>query len=369
VPVNKPRPVRPEVAARRTERWFVRQGVPYLIADYRFRRHVLPRMLPFLATIILVSLAVGVVVARTGPGPAVVVIGAVLVAVLLALPWLLARIGRRVPRLSRNGATTVLVAYAVTPILLPLLLLGAYGHADRALVIGPAGAPTGQVVAVTMLVLVVAFAAVFVLSALVTAYGLVPLGLRASRHAVADMRGSLQLQGRAMPTLLFVTFFLFFTSELWQLMNHLAWGRLVLVLALFAAVTVLATSARLRGEIERVEQDLSPQRLATACASTPLAGIASVEPPPVPAPLSARQETNLLMVLATRQLVQAPWSGSACSCSSWCWGSSWSTRRSRPPGSPPSPSARPGSPSSRSRCSRRPRCWPAPAACTSPSPR
>jgi hypothetical protein len=103
-------------------------------------------------------------------------------------------------------------------------------------------------------------------------------------------------------------------------MNHLSWTRLVLVLALFAAVTVLATAARLRGEVDRVEHDLSPQRLAVACAGTPLAALMrqagelrhtgeSGEPMPepvaTPAPLTGAQETNLLLVLAARQLVQA----------------------------------------------------------------
>jgi hypothetical protein len=74
------------------------------------------------------------------------------------------------------------------------------------------------------------------------------------------------------------------------------------VLLLFAAVTVLATSARLRVEVDRVEQDLGPERLASACAGTPLAGITVT---PAKAVLTTRQETNVLLVLATRQLVQA----------------------------------------------------------------
>jgi hypothetical protein len=156
----------------------------------------------------------------------------------------------------------------------------------------------------TGLVALAGFLAIVAVSALASAYGIVPLALQASRHARADMRSSVRLQGRALPTLLFVTFFLFFTGELWQLMNHLAWGRLVLVLALFAAVTVLATAARLRGEVDRVEHDLNPDRLAHACVGTPLEGRSptTVAAPP---PLTARQETNLLLVLATRQLVQA----------------------------------------------------------------
>jgi hypothetical protein len=297
---------RADVVIRRTERWFVRQGVPHLIADYRFRTHVLPRMLPFLVTVIAVSVTLALLLSRSGSGPAVMAVSLALLVALLGLPWLLVRAGRRIPRLSRNATpTTVLVAYAATPVLIPLLLLGAYGQPGRALAVGRPGAATVQVALATGLVVAAAYAAIFLLSALVTGYGLVPLAARALGHAVTDMRGSLQLQGRAMPTLLFVTFFLFFTGELWQLMNHLAWGRLVLVLALFAAVTVLATSARLRGEIDRVEQDLSPQRLAAACAGTPLELVTPADRSGPPPALTARQETNVLMVLAARQLVQA----------------------------------------------------------------
>ena len=289
---------------RRTERWFVRQGVPELIADYRFRSHVLPRMLPFLATVVLVSVTLAVLLVRVGPEAGVVVTTLVLVAGAVLL-WLLVHAGRRLPLLDQVGATTVLIAFAVTPFVIPVLLLGAYGELGRALVVGRPGTPAGQALVVTGAVLIVAFAAILLVAALATAYGVVPLAARAIQHALTDMRGSLLLQGRAMPTLLFVTFFLFFTSELWQLMNHLAWARLVLVLVLFAAVTVLATSARLRSEIDRVEQDLNPDRLAAACAGTPLAALAPIETPAAPPPLTARQETNVLLVLVTRQLIQA----------------------------------------------------------------
>jgi hypothetical protein len=260
-------------------------------------------MLPFLAAVVVVSLGL-VLFARIGPGVGFIVGVVVLLVGLIGLPGLLARWGQRMPRLSGRSVTIVLSAYAATPLLIPLLLLGAYGQADRALVIGRPGASTARVIVITGLVLIATFAAIFAAAWFVTAYGIIPLATRAIGHATRDMRRGLQLQGRAMPTLLFVTFFLFFTGELWQLMNHLAWDRLVLVLLLFAAVTVLATGARLRGEIDRVEQDLSPSRLSAASAGTPLAADipASVATPP---PLTARQETNVLLVLATRQLIQA----------------------------------------------------------------
>jgi hypothetical protein len=297
--------MRADAAVRRTERWFIRQGVPHLIADYRFRTHVLPRMVPFLAAVILISVLLSGVLARIRPGAAALVVGSVLLAGLLAVPVVFARMGRRLPRWSRTGATSVLVAYGLTPILIPVLLLGAYGRTDIFLRIGRPGASTIQVAAATGLVLAVAFVAVFVVAWLATSYGVVPLAARAVRHALRDMRGSFQMQGRALPVLLFVTFFLFFTGELWQLMNHLAWGRLVLVLVLFASVTVLATSARLRTEVDRVEQDLNPDRLDAACADTPLATLEAIPSPSPPPALTAAQETNVLLVLATRQLIQA----------------------------------------------------------------
>jgi hypothetical protein len=140
-------------------------------------------------------------------------------------------------------------------------------------------------------------------------YGLLPLLGRSLGQAKQDLRHTLRLQSRALPMLLFVTLFFFFTGELWQAMDRLTWWRLVAVLALFAAVTVLAAAGRLREEIGRVEQDLSVQRVEEACRDTPLApvpieGLApsgSLHPPA----LTARQVGNLLVMLASRQIVQA----------------------------------------------------------------
>jgi len=81
-------------AVRRTERWFVSEGVPHLIAGYGFRSHVLPRMLPFLAAVVVVSLSLTVLLAGLGVGSAVLAGASVLLIALLALPWLLASVAR-----------------------------------------------------------------------------------------------------------------------------------------------------------------------------------------------------------------------------------------------------------------------------------
>ncbi|MBP5917051.1 hypothetical protein [Streptomyces scabiei] len=205
---------------------------------------------------------------------------------------------RRLRRFSHRTAVAILVAYATMPVAVPLLQLAVDGAVTP---------PGGNVVG--LLGFVIFFAAAFVATLLATTYGLGTLLRRAVRHSVFDLRNSVHLLGRALPALLFVTLFLFFTGELWQAMNRLAWWRVVLVVVLFAAITVLAAAARLRDEIGRVEQDLSLPTLAVACRGTPLADVPVEQLAPegqLPAmPLTPRQERNLLLMLASRQLVQA----------------------------------------------------------------
>lgn len=281
---------------RQTERWFVRRGVPSMIEGYGFARHVLPRMLPSLTFVAIASLAWLVPFKATGAARWIL-LGAVLAAALAARAAIDAFV-RRLPHFSRPTTIAILAAYAAMPVAVPLLQLAVDGAVTP---------PGGGVVGV--LGFVIFFAAVFLGTLLATAYGLGPLLRRAIRHAVYDMRNSVRLQGRALPMLLFVTLFFFFTGELWQAMNRLAWWRLGLVVGLFAGLTVLAAAARLRDEIGRVEQDLSPPRLSSACQRTPLADIpiedVAPDGPLRAVPLTARQVANLLLMLAIRQLVQA----------------------------------------------------------------
>ncbi|MGW0846616.1 hypothetical protein ACWD26_42140 [Streptomyces sp. NPDC002787] len=286
----------PQAVIRRTEGWLVRRGAPTMIEGYGFVAHVLPRMLPSLAFVALASLA-WLVPLRSAGSHGWILLGGVAVMTLAA--WGTSTVlVRRLPRFSRRAAIAFLAAYATMPVAVPLLQLAVDGA-----VTPPGGSAVG------LLGFVIFFAAVFVATLLATTYGLGTLLRRAVRHSVFDLRNSVHLLGRALPALLFVTLFLFFTGELWQAMNRLAWWRVVLVVVLFAAITVLAAAARLRDEIGRVEQDLSRPTLAAACRGTPLAGVRVEQLAPegqLPAmPLTPRQERNLLLMLASRQLVQA----------------------------------------------------------------
>ncbi|MGC7101774.1 hypothetical protein ACPZ19_44485 [Amycolatopsis lurida] len=220
---------------RRSERWFVRRGTPTMIEGYGFVSHVLPRMLPALVFVMCASL-VWLVPLRSVGSRRWVMLGVVLAVTVVA--WVTVSLFvRRLPRFSRQVTVAILAVYAVMPVTVPLLQL-AVDDAITPPGVDDAGAPP-EFSLPGLLGFVLFFAVVFAATLLATTYGLGTLVRRAIQHAVSDLRNSVHLLGRALPAMLFVTLFLFFTGELWQAMNDLTWFRLALVVALFAAITVL----------------------------------------------------------------------------------------------------------------------------------
>ncbi|GAB2835649.1 hypothetical protein [Lentzea nigeriaca] len=282
---------------RRTEQWFVRQGAPTMIEGYGFRSHVLPRMLPALTFVAVGSLAWLVLLRSTGLSKWVLL--GVIVAVMVSAWIVLSLFVRRLPSFSRQTTVVLLVVYAAMPVIVPLLQ---YVVNDE--IITPGAENPKAELWINELWFIAFFGVAFVATMLATTYGLGALLKAAIRHVIADLRNSVHLLGRALPPMLFVTLFLFFTGELWQAMNQLRWPRVSLIVLMFAAITVLAAAARLRDEIGRVEQDLRPEILKIACKGTPLSAVEIAEPLP-PKRLNGRQLRNLLIMLAIRQLVQA----------------------------------------------------------------
>ncbi|MFI6095446.1 hypothetical protein ACIA8G_07840 [Lentzea sp. NPDC051213] len=281
----------------RTEQWFVRQGAPTMIEGYGFRSHVLPRMLPSLTFVAVGSFAWLVLLKSTGLSKWVLL--GVIVAVMVSAWILLSLFVRRLPSFSRRTTVLLLIGYAAMPIIVPTLQYVVYDQ-----IITPGTENSQSLLWINALWFIAFFGVAFVAMMVATTYGLGALLKAAIRHTIADLRNSVHLLGRALPPLLFVTLFLFFTGELWQAMNLLPWARVSLIVLLFASITVLASAARLRDEIGRVEQDLRPEILTVACKGTPLAGVEIAEPLP-PKRLNGRQQRNLLVMLAIRQLVQA----------------------------------------------------------------
>jgi hypothetical protein len=103
---------------------------------------------------------------------------------------------------------------------------------------------------------------------------------------------------------LFGTLFLFFTGELWQLLDTLSWPRVWLVLALLMVLVALATWRVVKGyDEDPVGPPPTRDDLADACSGTPLAEVDI--PPAELAPLEPKQEINVLVLLTVRQLAQA----------------------------------------------------------------
>jgi hypothetical protein len=284
--------------AHQTEHWFTRRGMATMIDGYSFTEHVLPRMLPSLALMAsLASLAWLVPLGEHGRWRwgYLILIAAVIIAVRVGVGL----VHRRLPRFSRIATITLLVTYAAIPIAVPLIEFVTQGT-----VTPPFGHVAGAVGFAAF------FVVAFIVTHLATTYSLGALLGRALRRTVFDMRNSVRrLLGWALPLLLIANVFLFFTGELWQAMNALPWWRLGLVVGLFGAITILAAANRLREEISRVEQELSAERLAAAAVGTPIAKVpteALARSAQLQAtPLNGRQQRNLLVMLASRQLAQA----------------------------------------------------------------
>jgi hypothetical protein len=116
---------------------------------------------------------------------------------------------------------------------------------------------------------------------------------------------------RALPLLLLFVTFLFINTEVWMVANSLDPGVLALAVLLFAAMAVAFLLVRLPEEMDRVDDDTDPERLAARCLGTPVeASAAAVFHERDEAELAdivevaGLQKWNLVLVLLVSQFVQ-----------------------------------------------------------------
>ncbi|MBL7259570.1 hypothetical protein [Paractinoplanes lichenicola] len=277
----------------RTERWFVQAGLPQLISGFTAREQVVPRMLPFLTGAsfywLLQAASVGTLVS----------LGVPLLVTALVWPFTGGLNGRRPPRLGRAGTIGVGVFFAAV-----FIAGGSLLYRVRPGAFGLEVAAEGQTWLLVGVGGLFAFGVTFAGGFLATSYGV----FAALRHAVGDLAKGLadipRSFGRSLPVVLFGTLFLFFTGELWQLLDALPWPRVWLVLALLTVIVALATWRVVRGyDEDPVGPPPTRDDLVEACAGTPLADV-EIEPVDVQ-PLADRQALNVLVLLTVRQLVQA----------------------------------------------------------------
>jgi hypothetical protein len=91
------------------------------------------------------------------------------------------------------------------------------------------------------------------------------------RRTLGSLRQLLPMVTRALPLLLIFVTFLFINAEVWQVAAQLDGAVLWLTVVLFTAMGVAFFLVRLPEEIDRADDELTADRIATVCRETPLA--------------------------------------------------------------------------------------------------
>jgi hypothetical protein len=144
-----------------------------------------------------------------------------------------------------------------------------------------------------------------------TALRLTVIGRWAVRRTLRSLGLMFPLVTRALPLLLLFVTFLFINTEVWMVADSLQPGVLALAVLFFAAMAVGFLLVRLPEEMDRVDDDVDPDRLAARTAGTPLeADAAEVFGGADPAHLrdivevTGLQKWNLVLVLLVAQALQ-----------------------------------------------------------------
>jgi ABC-type amino acid transport system permease subunit len=126
------------------------------------------------------------------------------------------------------------------------------------------------------------------------------------RKAIAELGTVGRMATKALPLLVLVIIFAFFSTEMWQIADGLPRWRLWLVVAAFAVLAVLFMVVRLDEELRVMIDKVAGEKLGNLVGllrGTPLASV--VDGPPItPLPLSRRERANITLVLFVAQLLQ-----------------------------------------------------------------
>lgn len=262
-----------------TERWFLRRGVPHLIANYNAAEDVFTRVLPLLTVIFLFGM-VGALnddfSTRANIGVAVGGF-ALLIAIWAGVNWLrgirpLLKRPERVGRLE-------LAVFIFGPALVPIVFGGQFSTA-----------------ALTVLTNIAILAVVYVAAS----YGVIAIFGWAIRQLFSDLAGAVRIAMRALPLLLLFNAFLFINAEVWQVTSRIDIALLIAGLGLFVALGTVFLLSRLPGEVSTLATFDSWQEVAQLCEGTPMAGRAGTTDLP-DYPLQRRQRGNVGLVLIFSQ--------------------------------------------------------------------
>lgn len=273
--------------------WLRAQGLPYLVPRERRAHDLLQRAAP--ATVLLFGvLVLGVLggpslaaaVDRAGDplgaasGSLVLVVLAVAIVVpVIVAAWVHRRMREWSDPRGRSVALGLAVAYAVCAAVLALLT-------DEGLAL---------VIAEAVGLLLVAHLAVW--------SGLASVVAWAARWAWQSVGALQNMASRALPVILVLVVFAFFSTEAWQIADSMGSRRQWALTALIALIAILAMLPVARGELSTAHRDLTPDQVHALLVGTPLedapTGTVSGQE------LAGGGRLNVLAVLIVAHLIQA----------------------------------------------------------------
>ncbi|TAJ49176.1 MAG: hypothetical protein EPO52_05145 [Herbiconiux sp.] len=259
---------------RAAEQWLRRQGLPYFVPRKLWADRLFVRVAPFLVFLIVIDIgtsgildALITVEVDDAAIAALLLVGLVIAAIALIItPFVLSYLAgvllRRTPR-AALPATIALLALCLAGI--PLV---------TAIVVGPTSAMIGVVV--NLVVIGLAY--------LLTWLGIGALLSWAARTALRQLAAIGALATRALPILMLVVVFAFFSRPLWEVTSTMSPARLLLVVLFFALLGVLFVVPITRTEMKELDQRIDPADRVRDVRSTGLTSLYERALRPGPAP-------------------------------------------------------------------------------------
>lgn len=275
-----------EVDRDRTERWFVRQGLPHLIDSYSVREDVLTRMFPFLSLVVFLELFLSFGDRWQGWAQAGAFLGGV--ALMLGAFVLVNRLRGRPPWMLPDtvGGPEVLL-YLALPVI-PTVIGAEDAVAEN----------IAALLAANLVILVVGF--------VLTAWGIIPMMRWSLGQVWAQINDIANLALKSLPILLLFSAFIFLNAEMWQVAHDFT-------LPYFACVVVVVVgigSAFVMLSVRRITVDLARfgrwSEVRPFCADTPVESVVPTDDDPAPDPprLGRSAEWNVALLLFVSQAIQ-----------------------------------------------------------------
>jgi hypothetical protein len=284
---------RSELDARKTEQWFRRRGLPAVVRG--LEKNLTVRIVPAVVWLALAELLYKVVTIIDGDAAfserienglflllyTVTLVGTVVfpaIAAWLAAGWARDRV------LDDRGfvpALVVVVGYVVVGTVADMVLDDSE----------PLAALLSYLVEVGLL------------------YGLTAIGVGsilgwALRAALRQLRSVGTMTSRAMPLLLLVTTFGFFTAEIWQSAGQIPRGQMALILGFFAVLSGLFLCSVFAAEVRALRTGLASVDHFSALPDEPFAGLrAGVDE--TSQPLTPLERANVVLILLLTMMLQA----------------------------------------------------------------